>query len=182
VAHDFNNMLTAIFGNLQFAEQAKSLEEVRPFLEAARLAAERSAALTAQLLAFARRQVIEPKVLDPNELVQRLDTVFRRVIGEQIRVMLSLAAHGRVRADQSQLEQVVMNLVTNARDAMPSGGVLTIEIRLVVRQRHGGRHRQGCVAPRFRTLLHDPRRWHGTRPRHLLRNRQAERRTPGGLQ
>lgn len=136
VAHDFNNMLTAMFGNLQFAEDASSLAEVRPLLEAVRVTAERSAALTAQLLAFARRQVIEPSVLDPNELVQRLDRVFQRAIGERIRVVLSLAARGHIRADESQLEQVVMNLVTNARDAMPQGGVLTIETLDVTLDQH----------------------------------------------
>ena len=136
VAHDFNNMLTAIFGNLQFAEEAASIEEARPLLEAIRLTAERSAALTAQLLAFARRQVIEPKVIDPNELVSRLHTFFQRAIGEHVKVVLSLAARGRIRADESQVEQVVMNLVTNARDAMPSGGVLTLETLDVTLDEH----------------------------------------------
>ncbi|HEU5076553.1 MAG TPA: ATP-binding protein [Polyangiaceae bacterium] len=129
VAHDFNNMLTAMFGNLEFAEEASSVAEVRPLLEAIRVTAERSAALTAQLLAFARRQVIEPKVIDPNDLIRRLDTVFQRAIGEHIRVVLSLAARGRIQTGESQLEQVVMNLVTNARDAMPRGGVLTLETK-----------------------------------------------------
>jgi CheY-like chemotaxis protein len=78
-------------------------------------------------LAFARRQVIEPKVLDANSLIRRLDTVFRRTMGERVKTQLTLSATGRVRADESQLEQVVMNLVTNARDAMPGGGVLTVE-------------------------------------------------------
>ncbi len=127
VAHDFNNMLTAIFGNLQFAQTSVSLDETRPLIATALIAAERSAALTAQLLAFGRRQVIEPKVISANDLIRRLDTVFRRAIGEQVQVVLSLAAEGRVRAGESQLEQVVMNLVTNARDAMPNGGVLTLE-------------------------------------------------------
>jgi CheY-like chemotaxis protein len=136
VAHDFNNMLTAMFGNLQFAEEATSMDEVRPLLEAIRLTAERSAGLTAQLLAFARRQVIEPKVIDPNDLVRRLDTVFQRAIGEHVRVVPSLAARGHVRADESQLEQVVMNLVTNARDAMSGGGVLTLETMDVVLDEH----------------------------------------------
>jgi nitrogen-specific signal transduction histidine kinase/CheY-like chemotaxis protein len=148
VAHDFNNMLTAIFGNLQFAEQAESIDEARPLLDAIRLAAERSAALTAQLLAFARRQVIEPKVLEPNDVIRRLDTVFQRAIGEQIRVVLSLAAEGRVRADQSQLEQVVMNLVTNARDAMPNGGVLTIEtLDVKLDQRYADTHADVVAGP-----------------------------------
>jgi two-component system cell cycle sensor histidine kinase/response regulator CckA len=136
VAHDFNNMLTAIFGNLQFLDEATSLEEARPLVGEIRLIAERSAALTAQLLAFARRQVIEPKVLDPNELIRRLDRVFRRAIGENVRVVLALTARGHIRADESQLEQVVMNLVTNARDAMPNGGVLTLETLDVTLDRH----------------------------------------------
>jgi CheY-like chemotaxis protein len=87
-------------------------------------------------LAFARRQVIELKVLDPNDLIRRLDQVFQRAIGEDVRVVLSLAAQGRVRAGESQLEQVVMNLVTNARDAMASGGVLSIETLDVALDRH----------------------------------------------
>jgi len=132
VAHDFNNMLTAILGNVDFAAEAESLEEVRPLLAEIRLTAERSAALTAQLLAFARRQVIAPKVVDPNALIQRVEALFRRLIGEQIRVTLSLEAGGLVRVDESQLEQVIMNLVTNARDAMGGGGSLRIETSEVV--------------------------------------------------
>jgi PAS domain S-box-containing protein len=127
VAHDFNNMLTAILGNVDFAAEASSLDELRPFLAEIRHTAERSAALTAQLLAFARRQVIAPKVLDPNALLRRLDALLRRLIGEQIGVTVQLSASGRVRADESQLEQVIMNLVTNARDAMPGGGRLVLE-------------------------------------------------------
>jgi two-component system cell cycle sensor histidine kinase/response regulator CckA len=132
VAHDFNNMLTAILGNVDFAADAASPEEVQPLLAEIRLTAERSAALTAQLLAFARRQVIAPKVVDPNALIQRVDALFRRLIGEQIRVTLSFAARGLVRVDESQLEQVIMNLVTNARDAMAEGGSLRVETSDVV--------------------------------------------------
>jgi two-component system, cell cycle sensor histidine kinase and response regulator CckA len=129
VAHDFNNMLTAVFGNVEFALEASSMAEVRPLLEAIRVTAERSAALTAQLLAFARRQVIEPKVLDLNALVTRFDTMFRRAIGAHVEVVLSLKAKACIRADASQLEQVVMNLVTNARDAMSHGGVIEVATR-----------------------------------------------------
>lgn len=127
VAHDFNNMLTAILGNVDFAKESDSLSEIQPMLDDIRVTAERSAALTAQLLAFARRQVIEPKVIDPNVLIRRLDTVFRGSMGERVRTLLVLGAAGRVRADESQLEQVIMNLVTNARDAMADGGVVTVE-------------------------------------------------------
>jgi len=141
VAHDFNNMLTATFGNLEFVDEAESLDEVRSLLAAVRVTAERSAALTAQLLAFARRQVIQLRVIDPNALIRRLDTVFQRAIGEHVCVVLSLAARGRVRAGESQLEQVVMNLVTNARDAMSSGGVLTLEtLDVALDQHYADRH------------------------------------------
>lgn len=127
VAHDFNNMLTAILGNVDFASQSESVDEIRMLLGDIRVTAERSAALTAQLLAFARRQLIEPKVLDLNVLIRRLDKVFRRTMGENVHTELELRARGRVRADESQLEQVIMNLVTNARDAMADGGVLHVE-------------------------------------------------------
>ncbi len=126
VAHDFNNMLTAILGNVAFAATMDSIQEARPLLEEARLAAERSAALTAQLLAFARRQIIEPKVLAPDESIERLEPLLRRLLDERKRLELSLGASGHVRIGESQLEQVVMNLVTNARDAVPGSGRITV--------------------------------------------------------
>jgi two-component system, cell cycle sensor histidine kinase and response regulator CckA len=129
VAHDFNNMLTAILGNVDFASGMSSMEEVRPLLSEIRLTAERSAALTAQLLAFARRQLVEPKVLDLNQLVKRLEALLGRLLGEQVRLELGLNSVGHVRADASQLEQVVLNLITNARDSMPHGGRVQLETR-----------------------------------------------------
>ncbi len=122
VAHDFNNMLTAILGNVDFAAGMTSLDDVRPLLDEIRLTAERSAALTAQLLAFARRQLIEPQVLEPGVLLLRLESLLRRLLGERVTFSVSLASSWHVRADPSQLEQVVLNLVTNARDSMPQGG------------------------------------------------------------
>jgi PAS domain S-box-containing protein len=127
VAHDFNNMLTAILGNVDLAADSSTLEEVHQLLAEVRVTAERSAALTAQLLAFARRQVIEPKVIEPNALLRRLNALLRRVLGEHIAVSIELGSSYCVRADTSQLEQVLLNLVTNARDSMPSGGRLVVQ-------------------------------------------------------
>jgi PAS domain S-box-containing protein len=129
VAHDFNNLLTAILGGADLA-----LEEMAPDapgradLEEIRKASVRAAALTRQLLAFSRQQVLEPRVLDLNELVQEMEKLLRRLIGEDISLRTVLAPDlGAVRADPGQLEQVIANLVVNARDAMPRGGRLTIE-------------------------------------------------------
>jgi two-component system, cell cycle sensor histidine kinase and response regulator CckA len=122
VAHDFNNMLTAILGNVDFAMHMTSLDDVRPLLEEIRLTAERSAALTAQLLSFARRQLIEPKVLSPSALLAAIEALLRRLLGERTTLNVRLQSAGNVRVDPSQLEQVVLNLITNARDSMPHGG------------------------------------------------------------
>lgn len=126
VAHDFNNMLTAILGNVDLASTARDLDEVAPILAEVRLVAERSAALTAQLLAFARRQVIEPKVVDLNALIVRTNAILRRVLGEHIALSVDLRSTCCVRVDASQLEQVILNLATNARDSMPRGGRLEL--------------------------------------------------------
>ena len=132
VAHDFNNMLTAILGNIEFAASLTSLDDVRPLLEEIRLTAERSAALTAQLLAFARRQLIEPEVLAPSLLLGRIESLLRRLLGERSTLTVTLDSVGYVRADPSQLEQVVLNLITNARDSLPQGGRVELATRDVV--------------------------------------------------
>lgn len=126
VAHDFNNLLTIIIGNVEQIDSASSLAEIRGHIGEIREAAQRSAALTAQLLAFARRQVIELKVVDPNVVVRGLDALLRRVLGEQIQLGYSLLARGRIRVDPGQFDQLIMNLVANARDAMPQGGGLQL--------------------------------------------------------
>ncbi len=129
VAHDFNNLLTAIlgYGSLlasRFPPDAPGREEVDEILRAS----ERAAALTRQLLAFSRRQVLEPVVLSVNELIANLEKMLGRLIGEDVNLVTRLhMGLGNVRADPGQLEQVIMNLVVNARDAMPNGGKLTIE-------------------------------------------------------
>ena len=129
IAHDFNNLLTIITGYSQLI--LNSLQESDPNRSAAEQimkAGERAAALTRQLLAFSRRQVLQPKVLDLNQLVASLSSMLRRLIGEDVDLRLAMGPDlGRVHADPGQLEQVIMNLVLNARDAMPHGGTLTIE-------------------------------------------------------
>jgi two-component system cell cycle sensor histidine kinase/response regulator CckA len=129
VAHDFNNLLTAIAGNLELARlELAPLDPVMPYLEASGKAAESAAALTRQLLAFSRRQIIEPRVLCLNDLVTNLRRMAAPLIGESIAVETKLAPDlGAVKVDPGQFDQVLLNLVVNARDAMPIGGTLLIE-------------------------------------------------------
>ncbi len=129
IAHDFNNLLTAILGYSELMEaQLPDDENLRSSLREIRHASERAAALTRQLLAFSRRQVLQPELLDLNAVVSEVETLLRRLIGEDVRLATRLdPALGSVKADPGQLEQVLMNLVVNARDAMPEGGTLTIE-------------------------------------------------------
>ncbi|MFI5180384.1 MAG: PAS domain S-box protein [Thermoanaerobaculia bacterium] len=129
VAHDFNNSLTVILGYLELLEPSFSKNDPRRAqLEEVAQAAERAAGLTRQLLAFSRKQVLNPKVLDLNSVVRDLEKMLRRLIGEDIRITTRLApALGPVLADQGQIEQVILNLAVNARDAMPGGGTLSIE-------------------------------------------------------
>ena len=129
VAHDFNNLLTVISGYSQLSLSTLEKEDpLRESIEEIKKAAERAANLTRQLLAFSRRQMMEMKVLDLNASMRDLDKMLRRVIGEHLElVTLSADDLGRVKADPGQVEQVILNLAVNARDAMPSGGKLTIE-------------------------------------------------------
>jgi PAS domain S-box-containing protein len=129
VAHDFNNLLTVINGYSEIVIAGLDRDDpTRAMIEEVKLAGERAALLTRQLLAFSRKQVLQPTLLDLNSLVANMETMLRRLIGEdidfQLRTTLNL---WRNRADVGQLEQVVMNLCVNARDAMPKGGKLTIE-------------------------------------------------------
>ena len=128
VAHDFNNLLTPILGYADVAMmQLGEKHSLYPEIAQIRRAAERAAALTRQLLTFSRRQVLQPRPLDLNAVLRDMDKMLRRLIGEDVRLNLLLGEglHAVV-ADPGQMEQVVMNLAVNARDAMPAGGTLTV--------------------------------------------------------
>jgi PAS domain S-box-containing protein len=128
VAHDFNNLLAVILSHAALALEAVGEDApLRADLLEVRAAAERATVLTRQLLAFGRKQVLRPELVDANELVRGLATMFRRLLGAHIELVLALADDlGQVRVDPAQLEQVIMNLAINARDAMPDGGKLTL--------------------------------------------------------
>jgi nitrogen-specific signal transduction histidine kinase/ActR/RegA family two-component response regulator len=128
VAHDFNNILTVITGHSELLlRQLDADDPRRKNAEQIEKAAYRAAALTRQLLTFSRKQVIEPRVLKLNAVILNLEKMLRRLIGEDIefRTLLDSAA-GHIKADPGQIEQVIMNLAVNARDAMPNGGKLTV--------------------------------------------------------
>ncbi len=129
VAHDFNNLMTTVLASSDLAlTQVTASHPARPDLEEIRHAAVRAAALTSQLLAFSRKQVVEPRVLDLGRVVEDTVRMLTRLVGERVRVVSDIAPDlGQVRADRAQLEQVLLNLAVNARDAMPNGGTLTIE-------------------------------------------------------
>jgi len=129
VAHDFNNVLTAIFGYADLLnEELPEGHQARRDLDEIRKAAQRASTLTRQLLAFSRQQVLQPMVLSLNDLVEDIQNMLVRLVAEDIQLRLRLEpSAGNVRADAGQIQQVLMNLVVNARDAMPSGGKLLVE-------------------------------------------------------
>jgi CheY-like chemotaxis protein len=133
VAHDFNNLLTVILGNTALLQESTKLQRVDEGpLGDIRGAAERAASLVSQLLALGRRQARQPRVLDLNGVVTAAHRLLARLIGEHIEVVVALAGKPLpIEADPAQLEQVIVNLATNARDAMPLGGRLTIETGVV---------------------------------------------------
>jgi PAS domain S-box-containing protein len=130
IAHDFNNVLSVILGYSEMIlGDLKSNDPLLGNIEEIRKAAGRAADLTRQLLAFSRQQIIEPRVIDLNVLISGMERMLKRIVGEDVDLAFSPSPDvGRIRADAGHVEQVIMNLVVNARDAMPTGGKLTIEI------------------------------------------------------
>ncbi len=129
VAHDFNNLLTIIKGYVEMAQQ-RSLDrpELHGDIRRIEEAADRAVTLVRQLLAFSRKQVLRPKILDLNTIVVNLDPLLRRLMSENIEMKTLVSGEvGAIKADPGQIEQVIMNLVVNARDALPSGGRILIE-------------------------------------------------------
>jgi len=129
IAHDFNNLLTIISGYTEMALSRPHLpSEAHADIERIENASGRAAALVRQLLAFSRKQVLQPKILDLNKIVLNLDSLLRRLMDERIEMVTRVKDDlGKVKADPAQVEQVIMNLVVNARDAMPEGGRLVVE-------------------------------------------------------
>ena len=129
VAHDFNNMLTVIAGyNRMLLDELSSVDPLRSYVEEALTAADRAAELTNQLLAFSRRQITQPRVVNVNHVISQAEKMLRRLIGEDIKLVSKLIPDaGNIRVDPGHLEQALLNLAVNSRDAMPLGGRLTLE-------------------------------------------------------
>jgi signal transduction histidine kinase len=132
IAHDFNNLLTAILGySALLRDRLQDMPDLLADLEEIRKAGERAADLTRQLLAFSRKQLLEPQVLDLNHIISDVEKMLRRIIGEDIHLETAASSSSAmVKADRGQIEQVLLNLAVNARDAMPRGGSLKIDTGL----------------------------------------------------
>jgi two-component system cell cycle sensor histidine kinase/response regulator CckA len=150
IAHDFNNLLTVIRLNTEIIMEGFDPTDPRSDdVKQIRSAAERASTLTRQLLAFSRKQILQPRVLDMNSVVGNVEPMLRRLIGEDITIASTCGARGYLVADPGQLEQVLMNLVVNARDAMPQGGRITIETRNVELDEHYTSEHAPVVAGRY---------------------------------
>ena len=158
IAHDFNNLLTVIRGYARMVlDRVQSDPDLRADVEQIDEAGARAAALTSQLLTFSRRQMLQPKVINLNSVVNDLEKMLRRLIGEHIELLTKVAGGiGNVKADPGQIEQVIMNLVVNARDAMPRGGRLVIETANVTLDAAYAREHIDVVAGEYVMLaVHD---------------------------
>ena len=201
VAHDFNNLLTAILGYCNLLLDEVPVESPqRGDLEEIRSAGERAAALTSQLLAFSRRQMLQPRIIDVNDSIRQLEKPLRRLISGDVELVTNLAPELMpVKVDPASVDQILVSLAVNARDAMPAGGRLTIETSnvelaadfgdtpaLVVPgpqcprhcRRHRSRHGRGHAGTRFRAVLYNKGTGQRQRPRSRDRlwHREAERR------
>jgi two-component system, cell cycle sensor histidine kinase and response regulator CckA len=138
IAHDFNNLLTCIAGFSELLDdQLPENSPLRKDVEQIQKASAQASALTRQLLAFSRRQVLQPKVLSLNVVITEMEKMLRRLIGEDIELVTELEPElSRVKVDRGQIEQVILNLIVNARDAMPNGGKLTIRTEMAVLEPH----------------------------------------------
>jgi PAS domain S-box-containing protein len=150
IAHDFNNLLTVINGvaDLALAQVSASDQQLQDDLTEIRRAGERAAALTRQLLAFSRKQILQPTVINLNAIVAEMESMLRRLIGDDIELAVKGAPGlGNIRADPGQMEQVIANLAVNSRDAMPRGGKLTVETQNVEIDEDYGREHSVTVQP-----------------------------------
>ena len=158
IAHDFNNLLTVILGYSDFlAEDLGADHRSIASVNEIRTAAQSAERLTRQLLAFSRRQILQPQSLDLNDVLHRVDGLLRRVIGEDVALHMTLRTPlPRVNADPGQIEQVIMNLAVNARDAMPNGGRLTIETAAAdLDEGYVARHTGAVVGPHVMVAVSD---------------------------
>jgi PAS domain S-box-containing protein len=157
IAHDFNNLLTVIIGSTDLLLEDATGPETAHELQQIRTAGASAASLTRQLLAFSRKQMLQPQVVDLNEVLTELGSLVRRLIGEDLRFVSRLAPGlDRVFVDRSQLEQVVLNLAVNARDAMTTGGTLTIEtLNIAIDRTFTVSHRGAVAGPFVRLALSD---------------------------
>jgi two-component system cell cycle sensor histidine kinase/response regulator CckA len=158
VAHDFNNLLSVILSySVLILDELDPHDPHHAELDQIKVAAQRAGELTRQLLAFSRQQVLEPRVVDLNDIITRMHSMVRRIVGEDIELAtLPRAGLGRVKVDVGQVEQVIMNLVVNARDAMPDGGRLTIETGNVdLDERYAAEHEEASVGPHVMLAVSD---------------------------
>jgi two-component system cell cycle sensor histidine kinase/response regulator CckA len=155
IAHDFNNLLGVILGYSELLEEGLGQDnKFRKTAQEIKKAGQRAASLTRQLLAFSRQQMLEPRVLNLNTVVADTEKMLRRLIGEHIDITSRLAPDlGQVKADQGQIEQVIMNLAVNARDAMPDGGKLIIETRNIALDDEYALHHQPTVPGKYVELV-----------------------------